>query len=262
MIDETNLKKTEKIFVDVILINYNKEPYIEEAVQSVINQTFKNWKLYIIDDKSKDQSLSVIDKFSSLENVNIIKLNKNKGPSFCRNYGMRLSKSKYISFLDSDDIWTKDKLNKQIFFMEKNNYYFTYTDYTPFFENNGEKKFKKRTLIKNFFDYDSFIKNSSINTTTMIILRTILGTNRFKKVGLLEDYLFKCDLLKKDFKAKKLEEDLAFYRILNKSRSSKKLKNIYWLWHINKKYNKLNLLKNLISIFFIALNSIKKYGIK
>ncbi len=96
----------------------------------------------------------------------------------------------------------------------------------------------------------------------MIILRTILGTNRFKKVGLLEDYLFKCDLLKKDFKAKKLEEDLAFYRILNKSRSSKKLKNIYWLWHINKKYNKLNLLKNLISIFFIALNSIKKYGIK
>ena len=115
MIDETNLKKTEKIFVDVILINYNKEPYIEEAVQSVINQTFKNWKLYIIDDNSKDQYLSVIDKFSSLENVNIIKLNKNKGPSFCRNYGMRLSKSKYISFLDSDDIWTKDKLNKQIF---------------------------------------------------------------------------------------------------------------------------------------------------
>ena len=87
MIDETNLKKTEKIFVDVILINYNKEPYIEEAVQSVINQTFKNWKLYIIDDNSKDQSLSVIDKFSSLENVNIIKLSKNKGPSFCRNYG-------------------------------------------------------------------------------------------------------------------------------------------------------------------------------
>ena len=97
---------------------------------------------------------------------------------------MRISKSKYISFLDSDDKWTREKLAKQIDFMEKNNYYFTYTDYTPFFEKNKKKKFKKRTFIKSFFDYDSFIKNSSINTTTMIIARSILGTHRFKKVGL------------------------------------------------------------------------------
>lgn len=262
MINEVNLKTMKKHYVDVILINYNKEKYIEEAIQSVIKQTYKDWKLYVIDDHSEDKSLSLIEKFSSFKNINIIKLKKNKGPSFCRNYGMRLSNSKYISFLDSDDVWSKDKLNKQIFFMEKNKYYFTYTDYTPFFENNGKKKFKKRTFIKSFFDYDAFIKNSSINTTTMIIERSILGTHRFKKIALLEDYLFKCDLLKKNFIARKLEEDLAFYRILNLSRSSKRLKNIYWLWKINSKYNKLNFFKNLISILFISLNSIKKYGIK
>jgi len=59
-----------------------------------------------------------------------------------------------------------------------------------------------------------------------------------------------------------LNEDLAFYRILSKSRSSQRLKNIYWLWYINKNYNKLNFFDNIISIFFISINSIKKYGIK
>ena len=251
-----------KTFVDVILPNYNKAEFLEEAIDSVITQTYKNWHLYIIDDHSNDNSAKVIDKFFNLENVTVIKLYKNKGPSFCRNYAMRISKSKYISFIDSDDSWLSDKLEKQITFMEKHNLSFTYTDYTPFFESFGKKKVKKRTSLKDYFNYGTFIKNSSINTTTMIISRSILGTHRFKKITLLEDYLFKCKLLKDNNIAKKLDEDLAFYRILDKSRSSQRLKNIYWLWHINKNYNKLNFFDNIISIFFISINSIKKYGIK
>ena len=251
-----------KTFVDIILPNYNKAEFLEEAINSVITQTYKNWHLYIIDDHSNDNSAKVIDKFFNLENVTVIKLYKNKGPSFCRNYAMRISKSKYISFIDSDDSWLSDKLEKQIAFMEKHNLSFTYTDYTPFFESFGKKKITKRTFIKYHFNYRSFIKNSSINTTTMIITRSILGSHRFKKIELLEDYLFKCKLLKSNNIAKKLDKDLAFYRILNKSRSSQRLKNIYWLWHINKNYNKLNFFDNIISIFFISINSIKKYGIK
>ena len=249
-------------FVDVILPNYNKAEFLEEAVNSVITQTYKNWHLYIIDDNSSDNSEEIIDKFSNLKNVTIIKLQKNKGPSFCRNYAMRISKSKYISFIDSDDSWLNDKLEKQIYFMEKYNLSFTYTDYTPFFENFGKKKIKKRTFLKDHFNYRTFIRNSSINTTTMIIARSILGSYRFRKIKLLEDYLFKCKLLKGNNIAKKLDENLAFYRISNKSRSSQRLKNIYWLWYTNKNYNKLNFFDNIISIFFISINSIKKYGIK
>ena len=252
----------EKPFVDVILPNYNKAEFLEEAINSVINQTYKNWHLYIVDDHSNDNSAKVIDKFLNLENVTVIKLYKNKGPSFCRNYAMRISKSKYISFVDSDDSWLGDKLEKQISFMEKHNLSFTYTDYTPFFESFGRKKIRKRTFLKDHFNYRTFLKNSSINTTTMIIARSILGSYRFRKIKLLEDYLFKCKLLKGDIIAKKLNENLAFYRILNKSRSSQRLRNIYWLWHINKNYNKLNFFDNIISIFFISINSIKKYGIK
>ena len=255
-----NLEDMKGIFVDVILPNYNKEKFVEEAIKSVVDQTYKNWKLYIIDDYSEDGSCKVIDKFSNYKNITIYKLYKNKGPSFCRNYCMRKSKSKYISFIDSDDIWFASKLEKQISFMEKDNLSFTYTDYTPFFEKNGKKKIKPRTFLKNNFCFNSFINNSSINTSTMIFERSILGYSKFKKVKLLEDYLFKCDLLKKKNIAKKINENLAYYRILSKSRSSKRFENIYWLWHINKKYNKLGFFRNMVSIFLISLNSIIKYG--
>ena len=144
MNEKVILKEKNIPLVDVILPNYNKEKFLEEAINSVIVQTYKNWHLYIIDDNSSDNSEKIIDKFSNLKNVTIIKLKKNKGPSFCRNYAMRISKSKYISFIDSDDSWSGDKLEKQIDFMEKNNLNFTYTDYTTFFEKMEKKRLKEK----------------------------------------------------------------------------------------------------------------------
>ena len=73
-----------KPFVDVILPNYNKAEFLEDAINSVITQTYKNWYLYIVDDHSNDNSVKVIDKFLNLKNVTVIKLYKNKGPSFCQ----------------------------------------------------------------------------------------------------------------------------------------------------------------------------------
>mgnify|MGYP006129183313 FL=1 len=247
--------------IDIIMPSYNKANYLDDSIKSIIYQSLKNWNLYIIDDNSTDDSWKIINKYSKLKNINIIKLKKNKGPSFCRNFGMRLSKSKYISFIDSDDTWDPKKLEKQIRFMEDNNFDFTYTDYTPFFERDGIKKIKKSTSLVESFNFETFIRNSSINTTTMIISRSILKTHRFKKIKLLEDYVFKCGLLINN-KAIKLNENLATYRILNQSRSSQRIRNIYWLWKVNKKFNKLNFLENILSIFSISLNSIKKYGIK
>ena len=108
--------------VDIIIPNFNKAKFLDECIQSVIQQNYSNWKLFIIDDASKDNSINILKKYENVEKITIVKLKKNKGPAFCRNLGMRLSKSKYISFLDSDDIWTKDKLLKQIDFMIKHNY--------------------------------------------------------------------------------------------------------------------------------------------
>lgn len=241
--------------------NYNKAEFISEAVDSVVKQSYKNWYLYIIDGGSTDLSLQKLSKFSKIKNIRIISFKRNKGPGFSRNYGMRISNSKYISFLDSDDGWSTDKLEKQLNFMRKYQYNFTYTDYIPFFQNKGKKIFKQKTNLKSKLNFSEFIRNTSINTSTMIIERSIVKTHKFKKVK-LEDYLFKCDILKNNIVAQKFNESLAFYRILKISRSSQKIKNVSSVWQINKKYNKLNFIQNLISVFSIAINSIKKYGIK
>ena len=101
-----------KPIVDIIIPNYNKGPFLDECINSVINQSYEYWSLFIIDDCSTDNSSQILDKYKNRKNFKIIKLNKNKGPSFCRNLGMRVSKSDYMAFLDSDDWWSPKKLEK------------------------------------------------------------------------------------------------------------------------------------------------------
>lgn len=249
-------------FVDIILPNYNKELYLKEAVDSVINQSFENWKLYIIDDCSTDKSIEVLKSYRENKKIIVLKLAKNQGPSFCRNLGLRISNSNFISFLDSDDYWEKDKLKDQIKFMKDKNLSFTYTDYIPFIQSEKTKKFIKKTSIQNSLNFNQFVLNSSINTTTMIISRSILKNLKFKKIEKLEDYLFKCQILKQNIIAYKFNSSSAFYRILKKSRSSQRFNNILYLWKINQKYNNFSIFRNLFSIFMISVNSIKKYGFK
>jgi teichuronic acid biosynthesis glycosyltransferase TuaG len=247
------------INIDIIIPNYNKSQYLEECINSVVRQTFKNWKLYIVDDFSTDNSLQVIEKYNTLNNINIIKLKKNKGPAFCRNLGVRISSSPYISFLDSDDLWVKNKLEKQIIFMIKNKFSFTFSDYY-WFKNINSKDYKS-TQISNSLSFREFLNNSSINSSTMILKRDIIKNTRFKNVN-HEDYLFKCDILRSGVVAYKINDKLAYYRIIKTSRSSNKFVNLFYLWKINSKYNKLNFFKNLISVISISINSLKKYGFK
>ena len=255
------IENNNSITVDVIIPNYNKFSYLEKSILSVINQTYEKWILYIIDDNSTDKSHQVIDKFKNNKKINIIKLKKNMGPSFCRNLGIRNSKSPYISFLDSDDYWTNDKLELQLSFMIKNNFNFTYTDYISIYENIKKDNFETKTNLKDSFKFNEFILNSSINTSTVIIKKNVLNNIKYKNVKLLEDYLFKCEILRKGIMAKKFNKSLAFYRINNKNRSRDKLANLICLWKINKNYNNLSFFKNLKSLIMISLNSLKKYGL-
>ena len=93
-----------QISVDIVLPNYNSAPYVSETINSVINQTFKNWKLIVVDGNSNIETRKVLEKYSNHSNINIIWLKKNKKAGFCRNLAMRNSKSDYIAFIDSDDI--------------------------------------------------------------------------------------------------------------------------------------------------------------
>ena len=252
----------DKPFVDVILPNYNKAEFLEDAINSVINQSYENWNLFIIDDNSQDNSRTIINNLKKRNNINIIFLKKNKGAAFCRNLGIRLSNSKYISFIDSDDYWSENKLKEQINFMENFNREFTYTNYTPFIEKNNKKIFRKQIIAPNSFNYDQFINNTSIAMSSMIVKRSIIRKIIFRKFKICEDYFFKCQILKKGVVAFKLNNNTMFYRISKNSLQSNKLRNLYWVWYINKNYNQLSLFRNLKSLIFIIISSIKRYGIK
>jgi teichuronic acid biosynthesis glycosyltransferase TuaG len=245
--------------VDIIIPNYNKGIFIDECINSVIRQSYKNWVLYIIDDASNDDSKKYLKKYENSKNINITYLKKNKGPHFCRNLALRRSTSEYIAFLDSDDYWFENKLTDQINFMIKNNSSFSFSDYFSFF--NNDKSNLKSTNLRHEFNFEDFINNSSINSSTMILKRSIIGSTKFKNIK-HEDYLFKCEILKKNVIANKINKKLANYRILKTSRSANKLNNLINLWYINKNYNHFNTYKNLKSLFSISINSLKKYGFK
>ena len=252
----------ENNLVDIIMPNFNKGNFLEKAINSVINQTFKRWHLYIIDDNSNDISKIIIDKFKSIKNITIINLKKTEGPGFCRNYVINKTSSKYISFLDSDDYWNKDKLKEQIEFMEENNYSFSYSDYVPFTEKNGNESLKKKVIVPSSFNFEKFTKNTSIAMSSVIIQRSVLGEIKFENLKICEDYLYKCEILKKIGNAFKCPNVLMYYRITSKSLQSSKLRNVFWIWHINKNHNKFTIFQNLKSIFLISINSLKKYGFK
>ena len=247
--------------VDIIMPNYNSSYYVKETIDSIINQTFKNWKLIIVDANSNAETKEILKKYSKHSNIQIIWLKKNKKAGFCRNLAIRKSESNYIAFIDSDDIWDKEKLSKQIDFMEKNNYQFTYTNYLPFKDGEKKNNFKEIWPEKSF-NYKKFIRNTSIATSTMIVKRSLVGNIKFSNTKICEDYFFKCQILKTIDLAHCLPENLTKYRIRKNSLQSNKIKNLYWIWHINKNFNKINFFQNIVSLIFISINSLKKYGFK
>ena len=255
--------ENKKTKVDIILPNYNSSEFIEQTIDSVISQTHKNWNLIIVDDCSDEKTKKILNKYSQNQNIQIVFLDKNKGAAFCRNHALELSKSEYVAFLDSDDVWFPDKLIKQINFMKKNNYNFTYTNYTPY---KGERSIdmsnQNSIRPREKYNFDSFIKDTSIATSTMMIKGELARKYKFTDTKICEDYFYKCSILKEIGYAYCLNESDTLYRIRKDSLQSKKLRNLYWIWKINSKFNKLNFFNNLNSVISISLKSLKKYGFK
>lgn len=120
--------------VSIIMPSYNTGQYIAESINSVLNQTYKNWELVIVDDCSTDDTDVVVSSFGD-DRIKYFKNDKNIGAAVSRNKALREAKGKWIAFLDSDDLWLPEKLEKQIKFMVENDYHFSYTKYEEIDEN-------------------------------------------------------------------------------------------------------------------------------
>jgi len=123
--------------VSIIMPSYNTASFIEETIQSVLNQTYTNWELIIVDDCSTDNTDEVLENIKD-SRIRYFKNDKNSGAAVSRNKALREAKGQWIAYLDSDDLWMPEKLEKQIHFMETNGYAFSYTNYEEI-DVNGNK---------------------------------------------------------------------------------------------------------------------------
>lgn len=137
ILDKKDSIKREKGLVSIIMPSYNTALFIEKSIQSVLKQTYKNWELIIVDDCSTDNTDDILATITD-SRIRYFKNEKNCGAAVSRNKALREAKGQWIAFLDSDDLWKDDKLEKQIAFMEKNGYAFSYTNYEEI-DINGEK---------------------------------------------------------------------------------------------------------------------------
>lgn len=115
--------------VSIIMPSFNTGKYITETIESVLAQSYKNWELIIVDDCSSDNTDKIVSTYLSDDRIHYLKNEKNSGAAFSRNTALREAKGKWIAFLDSDDLWMPEKLEKQLSFMKSNGYFFSYTEY-------------------------------------------------------------------------------------------------------------------------------------
>lgn len=192
--------------VSIIMPSYNTAKYIEEAICSVINQTYTNWELIIVDDCSIDNTDEIVNKFRD-KRIRYLKNEKNSGAAISRNKALKEAKGKWIAFLDSDDLWESVKLEHQIKFMIENNYSFTYTDYRiklndewlPYI-NTGPNIVTKRKL----YNYCYF------STITVMYDREKIGLIQIADIKKNNDYAMWFQIIRKS-QCHRLPECLSYY---------------------------------------------------
>ena len=239
--------------VSIVTPCYNAEKYLEETIQSVIKQSYENWELIIVDDISTDRSIEIINSYVKNDSrIRCYSLEKKGGASIARNKAIMESKGKYIAFLDSDDVWKKDKLQKQVKFMEDNHIYFSYHNYELI--NEKSKTLNKLRIAPKSITYNRALLGCSIGCLSVMYNCEVIGKVQIKRLDKRNDDALWFKILKKAKKGYLLNENLAFYRIGNNSISSgnkaKLLKYHYLLYRHAQEYT------ILCSLFFTCTNII------
>ena len=243
--------------VSIITPSYNSKRFIKETINSVLMQTYQNWEMIIVDDKSQDDSVEYIKNLIKDDNrIKLIALENNVGAAMARNKALEVAKGKYIAFLDSDDVWLPNKLDTQLKFMQKNNYAFSFSSYIPFSED-SLIEYKIISAPKEL-DYIQYCKNTIIGCLTVIIDKEKVGDFRMPNIRSSHDMALWLLILKRGFKAYGLNEVLAKYRLVSTSNTSKKSKAAKEVWDVYRKVEKLSIVKSLWYFVNYAFNALKK----
>ena len=251
-------KEIEKEKVSIIVPMYNAEKFIGTTIESVLAQTYQNWEMLIMNDVSTDNSLAIVSMYAKKdERIKIVNTEKNVGVVKGRNFLIDLASGKYIAFLDADDYWHNEKLEKQIQFMKEKNASISCTEYTRVKEN--EEKIND-VIIKEEISYNDMLKNNYLGCLTVIYDAKKIGKRYFKELEKNEDYVLWLEFVYDVNTIYGLKENLAYYRVLDNSRSSNKVKTAKVRWEIYRKIEKLSLLKSIYYFLHYAIRAVLKNG--
>ena len=243
--------------VSIITPSYNSSKFIIDCIASVFSQTYKNWEMIIVDDCSEDNSKEIISELSTKDKrINPIFLEKNVGAAEARNTAIRQSKGKYVAFLDSDDLWNPKKLEKQLYFMNKNEIVFSYTNYQLMSEN-GED-LSNFILAPEKMTYDSYLKNTIIGCLTVIIDREKSGEFEMPNICSSHDMALWLLIMKRGFSAYGLDDNLAKYRVVSSSNTANKWRAAKDVWRVYRQFEKLSFFYSIWCFLNYAFNAIIK----
>jgi teichuronic acid biosynthesis glycosyltransferase TuaG len=248
----------EQALVSIIVPVYNVEKYICETIECVRKQTYDNWELLLVEDCSKDNTVAVIleylDKVQD-SRVRLIRQEKNNGAARSRNRGLREADGRYIAYLDADDLWVPEKLEKELAFMEEKQAAFAFTGY-EFADENG-KGLGKVVRVPEILTYKEALKNTTIFTTT-VMFDTEKIDKKFLEMPIIksEDTALWWKVLRSGYVAYGLDENLVRYRRAGKSLSSNKLEAMRRIWNLYRKAEGMSIPSSAYHFCYWAVNAV------
>lgn len=247
----------QKGLVSIIMPMHNSAMFVEDAILSVLSQTYKDWELLVVDDSSTDNSTDIVKAYQRKNgNIRLLINDNHTGiPSAPRNFGIKHANGQYIAFLDSDDCWLPDKLEKQIKQFDSDKIAIVFSDY----EKIDEEGRRDNRIVKApaLVTYKDMLHCNYIGNLTGVYNRSVVGTALLPDIH-HEDYALWLSILKRNFVAKNTCTVEALYRVRNCSVSSAKFHNLSWQWDIYREKEGLSILKSAYYYLCYAYNGWRK----
>lgn len=244
--------------VSIIMPTYNSDQTVVESIQSVLSQTYKNWELIIVDDRSTDNTWQVIQTYADkYDNIRVYQNKENLGAGASRNFAIKKAKGRFIAFLDSDDLWMENKLAEQIPFMLENNYPLTYTHYSRF---NNEEELSVVTAPE-YTTYKKLMYSNVIGCLTAVYDTQKLGKRYMPLIRKHQDMGLWLDILKETPKAYCLPKPLAKYR-MDSGMTANKFSVLSYQWKFYRDVVGLSLPRSLFTFSVYAVKGTMKHRTK
>lgn len=255
---------TSSPLVSVVTPVYNAALFLEQTIQSVLNQTYPHWELILVDDGSTDASFEIAEAFSKKDSrIKSFQLKENQGAGVSRNFGIREAIGTYIAFLDADDLWTPEKLQKQLDFMIKNNCKICYSSYQLMNENGSLQPKIVEALPQ--LNFKKLLKSNYIGNLTGIYNAAVLGKIYAPLMRKRQDWALWLSALNVENKAMGIQEPLAFYRVRKNSISQQKMSLLKYNYAVYREALGFNTPKSLFMLavflwehFFVKSKQVKE----